>query len=399
MRPWQRVAFLLFAVAWGTNHFVPLLLVYRARLALASVELAVLFGVYAVGLVPGLLLGGPLSDRLGRHRVVLPASAVALAGTCLLAWGAAGFGVLLAGRFVVGLGAGATFSAGTAWVQDLAFDAAPGTGARRAAVALSSGFGGGPLVTGILAQWLPWPMVLPYVAHGLVLASSIVAAARSTRAPAPHARAAHPDGPHLPTGAGGDEPRPASRVPVGFASIAFVAPWVFVFPSVSHAVLPALVRSKLGSFAVVFAGVVTATTLLFGVLVQPMLRTWRPRDASAFGLAMGAAGLLCGAVAARATSPVGALAAAMLLGTGYGGCLIAGLRFVEVSTTPATRGGLTGLYYSLTYIGFASPLALAAIARRIGDVPSLLVAFALAAVTLGGVLGEGALRPDRVERA
>ncbi|HTB77242.1 MAG TPA: MFS transporter, partial [Polyangiaceae bacterium] len=179
MRSWLRVALLLFAVAWGTNHFVPLLLVYRAKLALSSVELAVLFGVYAVGLVPGLLLGGPLSDRWGRRPVVLPAAIVALVGTLILTFGAAGFGVLLAGRFVVGLGAGATFSAGTAWVQDLAGDAAAGTGPRRAAVALSGGFGGGPLVTGVLAQWLPWPMQLPYAAHALVLVASITAVALS----------------------------------------------------------------------------------------------------------------------------------------------------------------------------------------------------------------------------
>jgi hypothetical protein len=87
-------------------------------------------------------------------------------------------------------------------------------------------------------------------------------------------------------------------------------------------------------------------------------------------------------------SPAGALLSAMLLGTGYGGCLISGLRFVEATTTAETRGGLTGLYYSLTYLGFASPLALAAIAKRIGDVPSLLLAFALAVVTLCSVLLE-----------
>ncbi len=379
MRSWLRVALLLFAVAWGTNHFVPLLLVYRAKLALSSVELAVLFGVYAVGLVPGLLLGGPLSDRWGRRPVVLPASIVALVGTLILTFGAAGFGVLLVGRFVVGLGAGATFSAGTAWIQDLSEGAVPGTGARRAAVALSCGFGGGPLVTGILAQWLPWPMLLPYVAHGLVLISSIGAAALGIPAPAPRPRRQH---------AGASSRSRRARVPPGFVRVAFVAPWVFVFPSVSHAVIPALVRAKLGTLAVSFAGVVTATTLLFGVLVQPVLRTWRPRDASAFGLAAGAAGLLCGAGAAAAVSPAGALLSAMLLGTGYGGCLISGLRFVEATTTAETRGGLTGMYYSLTYLGFASPLALAAIGKRIGDVPSLLLAFALAVVTLCSVLLE-----------
>lgn len=233
MRSSQRVALLLFAVAWGANHFVPLLLVYRARLELSSVELAVLFGVYAVGLVPGLLLAGPLSNRWGRRRVVLPASVVALGGTCILAWGAQGFPVLLAGRFVVGLGAGATFSAGTAWVQDLAVGTPPGTGARRAAIALSSGFGGGPLVASLLAQWLPWPMVMPFVVHGAVLATSIAAVGLQSTPPA----AVRPAGHDTVASAAS-----AGALPVGFGRVAFVAPWVFVFPSVSSAVIPALVR-------------------------------------------------------------------------------------------------------------------------------------------------------------
>jgi MFS family permease len=419
--PW-RVALLLFAVAWGANHFVPMLLVYRARLALSPVELAVLFGVYALGLVPGLLLGGPLSDRRGRRSVVLPASVVALAGTCILACGAEGFAVLLAGRFVVGLGAGATFSAGTAWVQDLASTAPAGTGARRATIALSSGFGGGPLVAGVLAQWLPWPMLLPFVVHAAVLASSIAAVAWPPRPAAPSASprrvaaplapvspdSRRPDSRRLPAGFAGvavvspDSRRlPAGfagvavvspdsrRLPAGFAGVAVIAPWVFVFPSVSGAVIPALVRAKTGAFAVVFAGVIIGATLLCGVLVQPMLRSWPPRRASAFGLAAGAAGLLCGALAARQVSPAAALLAALLLGAGYGGCLIAGLRFIENSTTFETRGRLTGLYYALTYLGFASPLALAQVAKVIGDVPSLLVAFALAAITLLGALVAG----------
>src|ERR1019366_8295072 len=351
----RRVAWLLFAVAWGANHFVPLLLEYRAHLALSSVELAILLGVYAVGLVPGLLLGGPLSDRRGRRAVVLPASVVALAGTCLLAGGQVGFGVLLAGRFVVGLGAGATFTAGTAWLQDLAGGEAAGTGPRRAAVALSSGFGGGPLLTGVLAQWPPWPVALP--------------------PPSPPAAT-------NPSRAGREASQGRRRLPSGFATVAVVAPWVFVLPSVSSAVLPGLVRAKLGAFAVVFAGLVTGSTLLSGVLVQPVLRAWRPPSANTFGLSMGVVGLLCAALAAKTGSPFAVLVAALLLGAGYGGCLIAGLRFIETRGSPETRGRLTGIFYALTYVGFAWPLALAAIARRIGDVPSLLVTWTLCVLVL-----------------
>jgi hypothetical protein len=366
-----RVARLLFAVAWGSNHFVPLLLVYRARLRLSSVELAILFGVYACGLVPGLVLGGPLSDRYGRRGVVLPASVLALAGTTLLAFGYAGFGVLGAGRFVVGLGAGATFSAGTAWLQDLATGAPEGTGARRAAVSLSSGFGGGPLVTGILAQWLPWPMVLPYVVQALVLVASLVAVAV--------VRLEHPA---LAPSSATVVPSTDRWLPAGFTRVAAVAPWVFVFPSVSHAVLPALVREKVGSFSVVFAGVVTASTLMAGVLVQPVLRRWSSSQAGVLGLASGAAGLLCGAGAAAAVWPPGVMLAALMLGVGYGGCLISGLRFIEMNGSAATRGRVTGIYYAFTYLGFASPLLLAALARWTGDVSSLLVAFALAVLSI-----------------
>src|SRR4051794_18967494 len=152
-RAQARVAGLLFTVAWGANHFVPLLLLYRARLGLSPAALAQMFGIYAVGLVPGLLLGGPLSDRVGRRALVIPASLVALAGSVILGAGVAGFGRLLLGRFIVGIGSGATFSAATAWVQDLA--TVKGAGARRATIVLSAGFGGGPLLSSLMAQWLP----------------------------------------------------------------------------------------------------------------------------------------------------------------------------------------------------------------------------------------------------
>ena len=324
MRSWLRVALLLFAVAWGTNHFVPLLLVYRARLALSSVELAVLFGVYAVGLVPGLLLGGPLSDRWGRRRVVLPASIVALVGTLILAWGAAGFGVLLAGRFVVGLGAGATFSAGTAWVQDLAEGAAPGTGARRAAVALSCGFGGGPLVTSILAQWLPSPMRLPYLIQrtGPHLRDRR-GGARPPRAGAADARRPAPRRGPAPARSAGLRARRVRRalglrLPVGLVR--------------RH---PGARATKLGSFAVVFAGVVTAHH-------APLRRAGPARAADLASARRGARsgsppgrpGSCVARPRRRALSPAGVLLSAMLLGSGYGGCLIAGLRFVEAATTP-----------------------------------------------------------------
>jgi MFS family permease len=81
---WRRVGFLLFAVGWGANHFTSLLQVYRERLVLDAAAPAILFAMYALGLVPGLLLAGPVSDRYGRREVVLPSALVALSASSLL---------------------------------------------------------------------------------------------------------------------------------------------------------------------------------------------------------------------------------------------------------------------------------------------------------------------------
>src|SRR5262249_19637771 len=159
-----RAALLLFAVGWGANHFVPLLLAYRERLGLEPAELALLFGMYALGLVPGLLLAGPVSDRRGPRAVVLPSACVALAGRVVPGVGGASFAALMLGRLVYGLGAGGAMSAGAAWLVELSRDTG-GVGARRATVALSAGFGLGPLASGLVAQYAPAPTVLPFAIH------------------------------------------------------------------------------------------------------------------------------------------------------------------------------------------------------------------------------------------
>jgi MFS family permease len=54
-------------------------------LGLTTGTLEALFGVYALGQIPGLLLGGPLSDVWGRRAVVVPAAVFCLAASVLLA--------------------------------------------------------------------------------------------------------------------------------------------------------------------------------------------------------------------------------------------------------------------------------------------------------------------------
>jgi hypothetical protein len=367
LKPWVRIALLLFCVGWGANHFVALLLVYKQTLALDAAAPAALLGMYALGLVPGLLLSGPLSDRCGRRALVFPATAVTLLASALLGAGGRRFPALLIGRLLYGVGAGAAMNPGAVWLLQLSADAAPGAGARRATLALSAGFGFGPLLSGLLAQYAPHPTVLPYVAHLLVTA---VVFALAFRAPAPPRAAAGP-GPLLRIGL--DE---TNRGPF-LHGVVWMAPFVFAFPAIAFATLPALAGARIKPS---YVGVLAALTLAAGMAAQPFTRRFAPSAAARAGLLVGAAGLVLGtgAVAWHATLPL--LAATTLLGVGYGVCMTSGLRLVEALSRPETRAGLVGLYYVLTYVGFATPLGLALAARRMTPTASLLGVAGLALV-------------------
>ena len=143
-RDWARVALAMFAVGWGANQFAPMLQVYRRLDGLSQQTVTAMFGVYVAGLVPALLLAGWWSRHVGKRPFVRLALVAAVVASALLALGALGEGWLYAGRLVAGLAAGAVMGPGTAWVTELSDT--PGRGARRATIALSGGFGLGPLV-------------------------------------------------------------------------------------------------------------------------------------------------------------------------------------------------------------------------------------------------------------
>ena len=57
-------------IGWGANPFTPLLLLYRPLMGLTAAMVEAMFGMYAIGLIPGLLVAGRVSDRIGRRPVV-----------------------------------------------------------------------------------------------------------------------------------------------------------------------------------------------------------------------------------------------------------------------------------------------------------------------------------------
>ena len=104
-RDWLRVGLAMFAIGYGANLFAPMLEVYRDLNGTGQSSVTAMFGIYAAGLVPALLIFGPISDRRGRRAVLRPAMLVSALGTVILASASVGpEWLLFPGRFVVEIG-------------------------------------------------------------------------------------------------------------------------------------------------------------------------------------------------------------------------------------------------------------------------------------------------------
>ena len=78
-----------------------------------------LLAAYVLGIVPALLIGGPLSDRHGRRALMIPAPILAMVGSILLALGAGSLVLLFVGRVFSGLALGLGMAVGTSWIKEL----------------------------------------------------------------------------------------------------------------------------------------------------------------------------------------------------------------------------------------------------------------------------------------
>jgi hypothetical protein len=387
---WARVAFVMFAVGWGANQFSPMLIVYRRSLDLSASEIAGLFAIYAATLIPGLLAGGPLSDRFGRRAIVLPFAALSPAATLLFVLGPRSLPLIAAGRALAGLCSGMVFGPATAWVQDLS--GGDSRSARRAALALSAGFGLGPVVAAFLAQWAGDPLVVPYLPH---LALGTAALAIGLTAPG---RPNRVSGAATADAASGPPPvrrglPPALRTREFWLGVALPAPFVFGTVSLAIVVLPEEVTSA-HALSAGYAGLMTILAFAAGIGVQPAARRLaarRPHAGVIAGLGAAAAGAAVSVAAVAGPSQVLAGVGAVLLGLSYGLCLVCGLHDAEQLAGPGDRGTVLAAYYVLAYLGFAAPYGVDGLNAGLGK-PGTFAALAGIAALVAGLTWLRAVR-------
>ncbi|GAA4994959.1 MFS transporter [Kitasatospora paranensis] len=351
VRPARSTAYLgaagAFAVCMaGTTLPTPLYGLYQEQLGFSELIVTVVFAVYAFGVIGALLIAGNVSDTVGRRPVLLTGLGLAaLSAACFLLEG--GLPLLYLGRFLSGLSAGLFTGTATAYVMELAPRGKESRAAFAATAANMGGLGLGPLLSGLLAQYAPRPLVLPFVVHLVLVATAAAVVFRlpesvTGRRPV---RSFRPQRPSLPP--------PVRKVFVPASLAAFTG---FSLLGVFTSVSPAFLAQTLDVHNRAIVGLIVCAAFLASTAGQLVAGRIGVRRALPLGCATLIAGLALLGGALLGETLLLLVLSALVGGTGQGMSLRGSVGAVAAAAPAEDRAGSLSSLFVVAYLGISIPV-------------------------------------------
>ena len=370
------VATLLGAVFLGAILPTPLYPLYREAFGFSGVMLTFIYAVYVLGNLMALLFFGRLSDQIGRRKVSVPAIVIAIVSAIVFA-AASSTPWLFAGRALSGFATGLVSGTATAWIAELYAGSRRGGAARLAAAANFFGNAAGPLLSGLLAQFAPSPLRLPFY----VYLAMLVAIGAATLAP--------PETVEDPRHWRDVEMKPRLGVPPNIRLL-FISPAVagfctFALIGFYSALVPNVLSDRLHLHAPIVSGAIVCA--LFGIAALTILMTGRlgsqPTMFSALALLLPSVWLLVGAEIFKSL-PVLLVAAAV--GGAAGGLGYRGSLEVINRIAPADRRSeVVSTYLIALFAGNSVPVIGVGVLSALADARVAHVTFAAVITVLAGI--------------
>jgi predicted MFS family arabinose efflux permease len=341
-------AFVIFLGLFASVTPSPLYHSYSVLWHFSPLTLTLIYATYAFGVLTTLLLGGRVSDQVGRRPVLLAALGV-LMGSSVLFMVASATAWLFVARALQGLATGAALSTASAALLDLH----PRRDAARVGlangVASAAGLGVGFLVSSVLVQLGPAPRVLPYVVLLVLFATAF---AGTYWMPEPVRERSRirltPQRPSVPAGI---------RHPFLLASLAVIGSWSLggLFFSLGPGLSAQLFRSS----SVIVAGIGAVALALSAALSQLIFHRSAPWVGATVGSAILAAGTVLIIVAAVTGSGAAYIAGSVVGGAGFGVAFLGGLRQLVAVIPDRHRAAVMSAFYIVAYASLSVPAVIA----------------------------------------
>ena len=366
------LAYLFAAAMMGTTLPTPIYALYADEMHFSVLTTTVIFSTYAVGVLTALLVFGSWSDAVGRKPLLLAgvAFAIASAGVFLVADSVP---VLLIARLLSGFSAGVVTGTATAAIVEAAPEARREFAAVVATIANIGGLSLGPIVAGILVQYVPHPLQLPFVLHVVLMA---IAAIAVLRVPETSSKGGRIGLQRL------SIPPVVRPVFITAATAAFAG---FTVTGLFMAVAPSFLSNVIGIGNHAVAGAVASTIFVASAIAQVLARRMHPPRAVAFGCALLVVGMSVLAAALHFSSLPTLIVAAVVAGTGQGISFSRGLAAVVEGTPAERRAEVSSTYFVVAYVAISLPVVGAGLAAQQWGLRTAGITFAIAVAALSAI--------------
>jgi MFS family permease len=364
------VAYAFLATMIGTTLPTPLYPLFEQRYSFGELMVTVIFGVYAFGVIAGLLVFGNLSDEIGRKPVLLIGLAFSAASAFLFVF-AGSLVPIFAGRIASGLSAGVFTGTATAMLVDLA----PG-GRRRlasfvAVIVNLGGLGLGTLLAGLLADYCRSPLRLPFIVDLGLLAPALLGLLMTPETVQRTAFRLRLQRLKVPTEVRGVFIRGAAA---GFGSFAVAG----VFSSVA----PVFLGQILGRTSHALAGTIVFILFSASIVGQLVVSRLSDRRALVSGCALLVGGVALLALALGIESLAALVAAASVVGLGQGLVIGAGLAAINQRAPVEHRGETASSFFVVMYVGLSLPVIGVGVAAHVFSLRTAGIGFSAAVAVL-----------------
>lgn len=360
----------LVAVFAASAAPVPVFNVYRADNGLTTADLSLSVVAYFAGTIIALLCLGRLAHHLGRRPVGLATLLTMIAGSLVLL-DVTGLGALVAGRFLMGVGAGLASSALTSYIADSAPDRPAWVAGVVTSQAPMLGLTIGSVISGALVQYVPGARVWVYVVMAALLALCLLLmlGCRETGEPTPGVWRSLRPRVSVPA-------RARSLLPVALS--VFTATWAL--GAFYQSFVPTIARDQLHSDNALVVSLLFAAYMAPSVAGAPLVGRLLPATAQRLGMVVFVVGVTGILVALVTTSVVVMTTATIVASVGQGMGVSASMRALLLGSTAAERPSLMAAIYLACYTGAMVPSIIAGQLSHV--LPTVTIAFGYGVLAL-----------------